>query len=58
MDKIKGAFFENLPVFQFFRVLFSSKLWYVTALRDILVCHEAVTIFILFYELSYVHQDQ
>ena len=26
VDKIKGAFFENLPVFQIFRVLFSSKL--------------------------------
>ena len=26
VDKIKGAFFENRPVFQFFRVLFSSKL--------------------------------
>ena len=26
MDKIKGAFLEKLPVFLFFRVLFSSKL--------------------------------
>ena len=33
MDKIKGAFFENLPVFQFFRGLFSSKLWYNSLAR-------------------------
>ena len=35
MDKIKGAFFENHPVFQFFRVLFSSKLWYNSLARHI-----------------------
>ena len=30
----------------------------ITALRDILVCHEAVTIFILFYDLTYLQQHQ
>ena len=57
VDKIKGAFFENLPVFQFFRVLFSSKLWYNSLARHTCLSRGCDD-FYSFYELSYVQQDQ
>ena len=57
MDKIKGAFLKTFRSFSFSE--FCSVLNFdITALRDILVCHEAVTIFILFYDLTYVQQHQ
>ena len=57
MDKIKGAFLKTFRSFSFseFCSVLNSD---ITALRDILVCHEAVTIFILFYDLTYVQQHQ
>ena len=57
MDKIKGAFLKTFWSFSFseFCSVLNSD---ITALRDILVCHEAVTIFILFYDLTYLQQHQ
>ena len=55
--KLRVRFLKTFRSFSFSE--FCSVLNFdITALRDMLVCHEAVTIFILFYDLTYVQQHQ
>ena len=55
--KLRVPFLKTFRFFSFSEVC-SVLNFDITALRDILVCHEAVTIFILFYDLTYVRQYQ